>query len=155
MILNYSIGMKLALEQAKLAQQRNEVPVGAVVMLGNEVIGKGYNSVLSLKDPTAHAEMIAITAAAQYLKSEFLENCILYTTLEPCPMCAGAILLARIHKVVFATMDSKFGAGGSIYNILQDGKLNHKVEVIQGIEELASKQLLQTFFQKLRMKKQS
>lgn len=151
-MVDYKQWMKKALYQAKLAEQKGEIPVGAIVTLGDRVVGQGHNSVITLKDPTAHAEMIAITAAAQCLNSEILDECVLYTTLEPCPMCAGAIILARMKKVVFAAMDAKYGAAGSVYNLLQEGKMNHKVNVIGGIEELEAKELLQSFFKKLRSK---
>lgn len=143
-------GMMLALKQAKMAFDANEVPIGAVVVCNERMIGAGFNSVIRFRDPTAHAEIIAISAAAQVLDTPYLTDCTLFTTLEPCPMCAGAIVLARMKRVVFGAYDKKFGAAGTLYNLLQDGKLNHYVEVIEGIEEYSCRELLQIFFQKIR-----
>jgi tRNA(adenine34) deaminase len=114
------------------------------------VIAKGYNQVETLKDATAHAEMIALSAAFNYFGSWRLEGCTIYVTLEPCPMCTGAIVLSRIEKVVFGAFDFKAGACGSVYNIAEDGNLNHKVEVISGIMAEESQSLLRAFFSNLR-----
>jgi len=115
-----------------------------------EIIGRGYNQIEQLQDPTAHAEMIAITAAANHLNSRRLENCALYVTLEPCPMCAGAIVLARIPMLVFSSYDPKAGACGTLYNIVEDPRLNHSVHVVGGICDKESEALLKLFFTKKR-----
>ncbi len=142
--------LSLALHEAERAFDENEVPVGAVVVFNETVIGKGHNQTEMLQDPTAHAEMIAITAAASYLKSWRLEGCSLYVTLEPCAMCSGAIVLARIPLLVFGAYDEKAGAVSSLYNITNDSRLNHRVHNIGGIMELESKSLLEEFFMKKR-----
>jgi tRNA(adenine34) deaminase len=142
--------MKLALREAQRAYEQDEVPVGAVVVRNGKVIGRGYNQIERLQDPTAHAEMIAITAAANHLESRRLDDCTLYVTLEPCPMCAGAIVLARIPTLVFACFDPKAGASGTLYNITHDRRLNHTVHVVSGVCDVESEQLLKSFFGKVR-----
>ncbi len=142
--------MKVALQEAQRAFHANEVPVGAVIVHEGKIIGRGYNQIEQLQDPTAHAEMIAITAAANHLRSRRLENCTLYVTLEPCPMCAGAIVLARIPTLVFSSFDSKAGACGTLYNIVEDKRLNHTVHVIGGVCDRESEALLKSFFGKMR-----
>ncbi len=144
-------GMERALRQAQYALDADEVPVGAVVMRGERLLGTGYNRIIAGCDPTAHAEMIAITAAAEALGEPLLEGCTLYTTLEPCPMCAGAILLAHIDRIVFGASDPKLGACGSLYNLLEDGRLGRKVTVIGGIREGACAEMLQNFFRSKRL----
>jgi tRNA(adenine34) deaminase len=142
--------MEFALKEAEQAYKRKEVPIGAVVVLDGRIIGRGYNQIETLHDPTAHAEMIAITAAATNLGSRRLENCSLYVTVEPCMMCAGALVLARAVKVVFGTPDLKAGACGTLYNIVQDSRLNHQLEQAHGVLEERCKGLLQDFFAKVR-----
>jgi tRNA(adenine34) deaminase len=142
--------MQWALKEAEKALSREEVPVGAVVVHGDRIIGRGYNQTESLQDPTAHAEMIAISAAANTLHSWRLENCSLYVTLEPCAMCAGAIVLARLERLVFGALDPKSGSCGSLRNIVQDHRLNHRVEIVAGVYENEASRLLQSFFQNLR-----
>lgn len=142
--------MFAALQEAEKALEDNEVPVGAVVVKENKIIGKGYNQVEKLKDATAHAEMIALTAAANHLGEWRLDKCSLFVTLEPCIMCTGALLAARIKTLYFAAHDSKFGACGSVYNLAEAGKTNHKVKVYSGIYEGESKRLLNLFFTDLR-----
>jgi len=142
--------MKQALREAERAAAEDEIPVGAVVVHKGAVIGRGRNQIERLQDPTAHAEMIAITAAAGHLESRRLEDCTLYITLEPCPMCAGAIVLARIPTIVFATFDPKAGACGTLYNIVHDKRLNHTVHVISGVCDRESELLLKGFFGKVR-----
>lgn len=142
--------MKLALREAQRALEADEVPVGAVVVCGGKVIGKGFNQIELLQDPTAHAEMIAITAAANHLQSRRLEKCTLYVTLEPCAMCAGAIVLARIPVLVFGSYDPKAGACGTLYNIVEDKRLNHVVHTIGGVCDADSEELLTRFFGKIR-----
>ena len=125
--------MESALREAEQALKRKEVPIGAVIVHKSRIIGRGYNQIETLQDPTAHAEMIAITAAAGDLGNRRLEECTLYVTLEPCAMCAGAIVLARIPRVVFGATDPKAGACGTLYNIVQDDRLNHRVELEGGV----------------------
>jgi tRNA(adenine34) deaminase len=145
--------MRQALAEAKLALKKDEVPVGAVVVYEDKVIGRGHNQVETLKDPTAHAEIIAIGAAAGYLGSWRLSEATLYVTLEPCAMCAGALVLSRVDRLVFGTRDPKAGACGSLFNIVQDPRLNHQLEVISNVLEEECGLLLQTFFEKVRKTK--
>jgi tRNA(adenine34) deaminase len=142
--------MKMALREAQRALESDEVPVGAVVVRDGKIIGKGFNQIERLQDATAHAEMIAITAAANYLQSRRLEKCTLYVTLEPCVMCAGAIVLARIPTLVFGSYDPKAGACGTLYNVVEDGRLNHVVHTIGGVCDSESEELLTKFFGKIR-----
>jgi tRNA(adenine34) deaminase len=142
--------MFAALQEAEKAFEEKEVPVGAVVVKDNKIIGRGYNQVERLKDATAHAEMIALTAASNYLGNWRLTECSIYVTLEPCVMCTGALLASRINELFFATFDSKFGACGSVYNLAEDGKTNHKIKVYSGIYAEESKKLLQNFFLNLK-----
>ena len=143
--------MHAALREAQKAAESDEVPVGSVVVHEGKIIGKGYNQIERLQDPTAHAEMIAITAAANYLQSRRLENCALYVTLEPCAMCAGAIVLARIPTLIFGLYDPKAGACGTLFNIVEDTRLNHTVHVLGGVCDRESQSLLQAFFSKKRI----
>jgi tRNA(adenine34) deaminase len=138
--------MEYALREAELAAKRKEVPVGAVVVRENRIIGRGYNQIESLQDPTAHAEMIAITAAANQLSSRRLEECTLYVTLEPCAMCAGAIVLARLPRLVYGAEDPKAGACGSLFDIVRDARLNHRVETVGGVMAERCGALLKEFF---------
>ncbi len=140
-----------ALSLAERALNEGEVPIGAVVVRNNRIIGRGYNQTETLKDPTAHAEMIAITAAANSLKSKFLTGCELYITVEPCLMCSGAILLSRIEKIYFGAFEPKFGAGGSLYNVLEENKYNHKPEVYSGIYAKESADLMTKYFNQKRI----
>lgn len=142
--------MKQALRQAERAYEAGEVPVGAVVVHKGQVVGKGYNQVERLSDPTAHAELIAVTAACATLGQKFLEDCTLYVTLEPCPMCAGALVWARLPRLVFGAFDEKAGSCGTLYNLVQDPRLNHRMEVISGVEADQAAALLQSFFQRRR-----
>jgi len=138
--------MRLALEQAEAAAAADEAPVGALVVCDGRVLGAARNEREALRDPTAHAEMIAITQAATALKNWRLENCTLYVTLEPCPMCAGAIVLARIPRVVFGALDPKGGAVRSLYRLLEDPRLNHRVDVIEGVLSEPCGAVLSDFF---------
>jgi len=138
--------MDLALAEARLAQAAGEVPVGAVIVSDGHIIGKGFNRPISGNDPTAHAEILALRDAAQHQRNYRLSNATLYCTVEPCMMCAGAIIHARIARVVFGTLDPKAGAAGSIYNVLTDPRLNHRVEVTSGIREDECAALLRQFF---------
>ncbi len=138
--------MRAALELARQAYDEGEVPIGAVIVHDGRIIGEGYNQRESLKDPTAHAEMIAITQAAQSLESWRLLDCKIYVTLEPCPMCAGAIVLARISTVIYGTNDPKAGACHSLFQITDDSRLNHRATVLGGVLQPECKGLLQDFF---------
>lgn len=142
--------MRLALREAERAAEDGEVPIGALVVRNNQIIGRGRNAVERLKDPTAHAEIIAITAACEAVGSKFLDGCTLYVTLEPCPMCAGAMVLARLSRLVFGAYDEKLGAASTLYNIPQDNRLNHRMEVVSGVEDEHSAELLREFFRSKR-----
>ena len=142
--------MHHALTQAKRAAECNEVPVGAVVVLGDEVIGEGYNQPLGTHDPTAHAEIVALRDAARHLENYRLGGTTLYVTLEPCLMCAGAILQARIERVVFGAFDEKAGAVGSTANLLQSPLANHQCRVTAGVLGDECAELLERFFVELR-----
>lgn len=138
--------MAKALQLAEIAYEEGEIPVGAIVVLNNQIIGKGYNQVEKFKDPTAHAEMIALSAACDTIGNKYLKNAALYVTLEPCAMCAGALVWSKIEKVIYGASDPKAGACGSILNILNNSDLNHHPEIIQGILEQDSEYLLKSFF---------
>jgi tRNA(adenine34) deaminase len=140
-----------ALSEAEKALEENEVPIGAVIVHNNRIIGRGYNQVERLKDSTAHAEMIAITAASNYMQNKMLDECDIYVTVEPCVMCAGAIILSKIKNVYFGTFEPKFGACGTLYNIIQNDKNNHRPNLFSGIYADESKSLLDEFFKKLRV----
>ncbi len=142
--------MQQAFREAEKAFAMKEVPVGAVIVYRDRVIGRGHNMVETLQDPTAHAEIVAITAAADYLKSWRLEDVALYVTKEPCPMCAGAIYLARIPNLVYGVSDARMGACGSAINILQNPRLLSTITVTNGILEDKCLGILQSFFQRLR-----
>jgi tRNA(adenine34) deaminase len=143
--------MKLAIEQAQIAEENGDVPIGAVIVYENQVIGRAYNQREQLQDPTAHAEIIALTQAAAFLESWRLHGCMMYVTLEPCPMCAGALVLARIDKLVYGCDDPKTGAVKSLYNIVNDERLNHTVNVTSGVLAEECSGLLQQFFQRRRI----
>ncbi len=147
--------MYAALQEAEKALEEDEVPVGAVVVHNNRIIGRGYNQVERLNDPTAHAEMIAVTAASNNLGSWRLNECDIYVTLEPCIMCTGALLSARIVNLYFAAFDPKFGACGSVYNLAEEGKYNHKLNVYTGIYSAESLSMLKSFFGKIRNGRQN
>jgi len=142
--------MDLALAEAKKAEAAGEVPVGAVVVSAGVVIGCGFNQPITAKDPTAHAEIIALREAARHERNYRLTNAIMYCTIEPCMMCAGAMIHARIGCLVFGTPDIKAGSAGSIYNVLTDPRLNHRVDVVFGIREEESAALLREFFARRR-----
>ena len=143
--------MRMALKQAERAFDEGEVPVGAIVTHAGEVVGRGHNMVERLQDPTAHAEIIAITAACETLGTKVLRGCSLYVTLEPCPMCAGAMVWAKIDRLVFGALDDKAGSASTLYNIPQDKRLNHTMSVVSGIEADEAAGLLQTFFRERRV----
>ena len=138
--------MLAALREAMAAAEEDEVPVGAVIVYQNKIIGRAHNQRETLSDPTAHAEMIALTQAATYLGSWRLHGCTMYVTLEPCCMCAGALVLARLDRLVFGPTDAKTGACGSLYNIPRDERLNHRIETISGFMEEPCRAVLQDFF---------
>ncbi len=142
--------MQEALKQAQAAFEEDEVPVGAIITFENKIIAKAYNQVETLKDPTAHAEMIAITQAANSLSSKWLSNCSLYVTIEPCSMCAGALVLSRIKRIFFGAADPKTGACGSINNIACHDQLNHKIELHQGLLADDCSHLMSSFFKQKR-----
>ncbi len=142
--------MTQALNEARKAYQADEVPVGCVIVHEGVVIGRGFNRTESLQDPTAHAEMLAITAAAEHLGSWRLTGCMVYCTLEPCAMCAGALVLARVDRLVFGVPDPKFGACVSIFKIVQEPRLNHRMDLSMGVLGDDCAELMQQFFKKKR-----
>lgn len=145
--------MKEALREAQCAGEKGEVPIGAVIVLNGEIIGRGHNQREENQEAAAHAEMLAIREANHHLGNWRLEDCELFVTLEPCPMCSGAIVLSRIKKVYYGPADQKAGAAGTLMNLLQDDRLNHHTVVEKGVLEEESKVMLQTFFKKLRERK--
>ena len=147
--------MELALEEARKAQEEGEVPVGAVAVYEGEVLARAHNRKETWNDPTAHAEILAIREAARKLGRWRLYGVCLYVTMEPCPLCAGAMVQARISTLVFGCRDPKAGACGSVFSIVQNERLNHWVEVISGVREAECAHLLRTFFQELRERDQA
>jgi len=139
--------MRIALDQATIAQDNGDVPIGAVIVHAGRIVAKAYNQREQLNDPTAHAEIVALTQAAAALQTWRLAGCTIYVTLEPCPMCAGALVLARIDRLVYGCDDPKAGACGSLYNIVQDQRLNHRVQVTRGVLAQDCSALLKAFFQ--------
>jgi tRNA(adenine34) deaminase len=142
--------MKLALELAAVAAQNGDSPVGAVIVLDGAILGTGFNSMERLKDPTAHAEILAIREAAKSMSDWRLPGATIYATLEPCVMCAGALIHARVKRVVFGARDLKWGGLGSLFDFSHDPRINHELEVISGIMERESAALLQSFFRTIR-----
>ena len=149
-IFPHSHFMQQAYQQAQAAAQMDEVPVGAVVVRDQQIIGAAHNMSRQLRDPTAHAEMMAITQAAESVGDWRLEGCTLYVTLEPCIMCAGAILQARIPQIVFAASEPKGGGVASMYQLLSDDRLNHQSEIIGGVLDTQCRQILTEFFSRKR-----
>lgn len=145
--------MRIAIEEAKIAASLGESPIGAVIVQDGKVVGRGHNTTETAKDPTCHAEMNAIRDAARSLGGWRLPHCSMYVTLEPCSMCAGAIVLARIEQLYIGTADPKSGACGSLRNIVSDERLNHRVEVHTGVLQEECSGLLKDFFKQLRKKK--
>ena len=143
--------MKLALEQAQMAAAAGEIPIGAVLCMGDRVLAAAHNRPISLQDPSAHAEMLAIRQGAAALKNYRLTKTTLYVTLEPCPMCTGLLVQARIGRLVFGAADPKSGAVASLYQILGDRRLNHSVSVTRGILKEACAEILSGFFQEKRL----
>ena len=147
--------MKCAYQLAQRAESHNEIPVGAVVVANGKVIGEGFNQSIMLNDPSAHAEVIAIRQAGQYLQNYRLLDCTLYVTLEPCPMCAGLLVHGRIKRLVYATKDLKTGAAGSLLDLVNHRGLNHQVDVREGIMADECSTLLSTFFKRRRTEKKN
>ena len=145
--------MKEALKEAQKSYNKEEIPVGAVIVKDGKIIGRGHNLKETKNDTTNHAEIIAIKKASKKLNSWRLTGCTMYVTLEPCTMCAGALIQARLDKVVIGTMDEKTGACGSVLNVVEDYKFNHRVEIEKGVMEKECKSIIQEFFKKLRGKK--
>ena len=142
--------MRRALDQARVARDAGEVPVGAVVVLEGRVLGEGFNQPIGAGDPTAHAEIVALRRAAAALGGWRLTDAELYVTMEPCPMCAGAMVNARVRRLVYGCDDPKAGAVKTLYQLLDDARLNHRVEVIPNVLAVESGQLLKAFFSRLR-----
>lgn len=138
--------------EAEISEKLGEVPIGAVIVKDGEIVGRGHNLTETTKDPTAHAEMIAIRDAAKHLGGWRLTGCEMYVTCEPCSMCAGAMVWSRIEKVHIGTMDPKAGAAGSVLNVLQEPKLNHRVEIETGTMQEECSDILKSFFKDLRQK---
>jgi tRNA(adenine34) deaminase len=138
--------MRSALQEARKAMGKAEVPVGAVLVKNNRIIARGYNKNIHNQDPAAHAEIVALTGAGSYLKNHRLIGCTLYATVEPCPMCAGALVHARVKRIVFGAGDPKAGACGSVFNIASNKKLNHRIEVTRGILEKECAHIVKEFF---------
>ena len=138
--------MAEAIAEARRAAAEGEVPVGAIAVAGGQVVGSGHNRPIGLADPTAHAEIIAIRSAASHLRAYRLAEVSIYVTLEPCVMCVGAMLNARIARVVYGARDDKAGAFGSVYDIGRDGRLNHRFEVVGGVMESECAELMREFF---------
>ena len=145
-----AIYMSEAVKEAQKAFDNDEVPVGAVIVHDGKIIARAHNQIKLLKDPTAHAEMIAITQAASCLMSERLINTSMYVTIEPCSMCAGALVLARVKRLVYGASDPRTGACGSVFNITDNRELNHRIKVTKGILEKECGGLLKEFFRKKR-----
>ena len=142
--------LRAAITAAKIAEENGDVPIGAVIVYQNNIIARAYNQREQLADPTAHAEIIALTQAAAALENWHLHGCTMYVTLEPCPMCAGALVLARMDRLVYGCDDPKAGACKSLYNIVTDGRLNHRLEVTTGVLQEQCRRQLQEFFAKRR-----
>lgn len=142
--------MYQALRQAQSAYDDDEVPVGAIIVHEGNIMAKAYNQVERLNDPTAHAEILAITSACATLGRKYLQDCTLYVTLEPCPMCAGALVWSKLSRLVFGAADTESGACGTVFNLAEQKKLNHQIEVIQGIREIECEELLKKFFRNKR-----
>ncbi|PKK82006.1 MAG: tRNA-specific adenosine deaminase [candidate division Zixibacteria bacterium HGW-Zixibacteria-1] len=154
-IFDHVYFMERAFLEAQVAFEEDEVPVGAVVVKNNQIIGRGHNQTETLKDATAHAEIIALTSAAQNVGDWRLDECILYSTIEPCAMCAGAAVLSRIKTIVFGAPDIRFGACGTIFDIPTEKRLNHRIEIISGVMQKETAELMQQFFRRIRLNKEN
>jgi len=146
--------MALALKQARCALEDDEVPVGAVIVASGTIIGRAFNQTLRLKDPTAHAEILAITQAAAAMENERLTSATMYVSLEPCAMCAGALVLARVDRIVFGARDEKAGACGSVLEVIPNPRLNHRPALTGGVMARAAEELLAEFFRARRTRAQ-
>jgi tRNA(adenine34) deaminase len=144
--------MRAAMEEAQKAEAKLEVPIGAVIVWQDQIIGRGHNLRETTCDPLAHAELIAIKQASEHLEAWRLLDCRLYVTLEPCPMCAGAIVQSRIPQVIYGTTDPKAGCAGTLMNLLQEERFNHRVDVVSGVLQEECSAMLTQFFRKLRGK---
>lgn len=147
--------MKEAIVEAKKAEEKKEVPIGAVLVLNNEIISRAHNLRETMQSSLAHAEILAIEQACKLQNTWRLENATLYVTLEPCPMCAGAIIMSRIKRVVYGAADPKGGCAGTLMNLLQDERFNHRTELTRGVLEKECGELLSRFFKKLREEKKN
>ena len=151
--LVHSKWMKMALDEAMKAYDKKEIPIGAIVVKNGRIIGRGYNQRESLNDPTAHAEIIALTSAANTIQNWRLKDCTLYVTKEPCPMCAGAIMNARISHIYFGMYDEEAGCCGSLYQLCRDPRFNHQSVVQGGVMEADCISIIKAFFYEQRVKK--
>lgn len=142
--------MAVAIEQARIAYNNNEVPIGCVIVYNDEIIGRGANERATVGNVLAHAEIIAINEACGYMKDWRLEECTLYVTVEPCSMCSGAILQARIPRVVYGTRNPKAGCAGSIYNLLNEPRFNHRAEIVEGVMSEECSRIMKDFFKRFR-----
>jgi tRNA(adenine34) deaminase len=149
-IKHHEIFMAEALKEAHKAFEKDEVPVGCVIVQADHIIARGHNQVEMLKDPTAHAEMLALTSATNHIGSKWLNDAVLYVTIEPCSMCAGALVLARIKEVVYGAPDPKTGACGSVFDIAHSKKLNHRIKITSGVMQVECGSLVSEFFKKKR-----
>ena len=138
--------MNYAFREAERAFEEGEIPVGCIIVFQNSIIAKAHNQIETLKDPTAHAEIIAVTSAAEYLQSKVLAGCTMYVTLEPCVMCAGAIVLSKLENLFFGAYDFKSGACGSVFNVTNNDSLNHRVNVLGGVLDEKCREILKSFF---------
>jgi tRNA(adenine34) deaminase len=149
----FRVYMEQALIEAQKAYEQDEVPIGAVVVKDGKIIGRGHNLRETHKDPTLHAEIIALRQASQWLGGWRLSGCELYVTIEPCPMCAGAMIQARIDRLVFGARDEKAGCAGTMYNLVQDSRFNHRMDVVEGVLEDECRQIMGDFFRQKRKAK--
>ena len=150
--MDYNKFMQIAYKEAEKAYKTNEVPIGCIIVYNNKIIGKGYNKRVSQGNVLAHAEIIAINEACGYIGDWRLEDTTLFVTVEPCPMCAGAIVQARIKEVVFGTRNPKAGCVGSVFNLLQEEKFNHQVDIVEGVMAEECSNLMKDFFKEFRKK---
>jgi tRNA(adenine34) deaminase len=150
LIRDHAQGMAAALREARTSAETDEVPVGCVIVHDGTIVGRGHNQVEGLKDATAHAEILAIGAASDALRSWRLDDCTMYVTLEPCAMCAGAIVLARVARLIYGAADPKAGACGSVLDVIHEPRLNHRVEVESGFMAEECEELLREFFRRKR-----
>jgi tRNA(adenine34) deaminase len=149
--MNHEYFMRFALDEAEKARQHDEIPIGAVITsLSGEILSAAWNQTILQQDPTAHAEILALRKASKKIKNYRLLNTVLYVTLEPCIMCMGAIVHARVTRVVFGAFDPKWGGAGSVLNLAEEKKLNHKVEIVSGVCEKDCRKIIQSFFREKR-----